>query len=221
MLVSNPNPLRWAPFDLVSDSKTDFVNGLKKLAGAGDEKIRHGLSIYVYVCNDSMNQKAMFSSDGDMLFVPQQGVLKIRTEFGRMQVRPGEICVLQQGMRFSIDLTESGTCARGYVLEVFDGHFTLPQLGPIGANGLAAPRHFLSPTAHVEDSIDETKSTEYTLINKFQGRLFSAKQSHSPYDVVAWHGNYVPYKFDLSYFMTINTVSFDHCVSSEIKTKFL
>lgn len=162
----------------------------------------------------------MFDSDGDLLIVPQIGTLYFRTEFGRMQVRAGEICVIPQGIKFSIDCVEPNREARGYVLEVFDGHFMLPQLGPIGANGLAAARDFLTPTAWIEQPREEAKSTPYTIVNKFQGQLFETNQGHSPYDVVAWHGNYVPFKYDLSKFMAINTVSYDHCVSEKCRQSF-
>lgn len=123
-----------------------------------------------------------------------------------MDVKPNEIVVIQQGMRFSVQVFKP---SRGYILEVFGRHFNLPDLGPIGANGLANPRHFLTPTAWFEDrQIDN-----YEIVSKFQGKLFVCKQDHSPFDVVAWYGNYVPYKYDLSNFMVINSVSFDHCVS--------
>ncbi|KAH6919871.1 hypothetical protein HPB50_029141 [Hyalomma asiaticum] len=140
------------------------------------------------------------------LTVPQQGSLNIVTEFGRMHVDPNEICVIQQGMRFQVYV--SGP-SRGYILEVFDNHFVLPNLGPIGANGLANPRDFKTPTAWYEDR----DVNDFTIISKYQGHLFQASQNHSPFDVVAWHGNYVPYKYDLAKFNTINTVSFDHSVS--------
>lgn len=131
--------------------------------------------------------------------------MEITTEFGQLLVRPNEIVVIQQGMRFKVDVS---TPARGYMLEVFGRHFRLPDLGPIGANGLANPRDFLTPVARYED-IDE----DYEVVVKYQGKLFVCEQDHSPFDVAAWHGNYVPYKYDLSKFMVINSVSFDHCVS--------
>jgi len=160
--------------------------------------------VYVYACNASMTDTCFYSADGDFLIVPQQGSLHITTEFGKMSVDPNEICVIQQGMRFSVEVNGP---SRGYVLEVFDDHFVLPSLGPIGANGLANPRHFLTPTAWFEDRSDIT----YTVLCKYQGHLFAAKQNHSPFNVVAWTGNYAPYKYDLSKFMVINSVSFDHC----------
>ncbi|XP_071504903.1 homogentisate 1,2-dioxygenase-like [Diadema antillarum] len=200
----NPNQLRWHPFDIPTEEsgQVDFVQGLSTVCGAGDPKSRHGMAIHVYTCNASMENKCFYDSDGDLLLVPQQGELLIHTEFGRLLVNPNEICVIQQGMRFSVYV--SGP-SRGYVLEVFDGHFALPDLGPIGANGLANPRDFLSPAAWFED-----RSCQYTVISKFQGKLFAAAQDHSPYDVVAWHGNYHPYKYDLDKFMVINAVAFDH-----------
>lgn len=205
--TTHPEPaqLRWHPFDIPSkkDGKVDFVQGLQSICGAGEPKSRHGAAIYVYCCNTSMDDKAFYSSDGDFLIVPQEGSLKIFTEFGKMEVEPQEICVIQQGIRFSVGV-DGGT--RGYAIEVYDGHFKLPDLGPIGANGLANPRDFQTPVAWYEDR--DVKG--YQVINKYQGALFAAEQDHSPFDVVAWHGNYTPYKYDLRKFMVINTVSFDH-----------
>lgn len=132
-------------------------------------------------------------------------MLRIKTEFGKMIIKPNEIVVIQQGMRFSVEINEP---SRGYILEVFGQHFVLPDLGPIGANGLANPRDFLTPVAWYEK-----QEVRYEIIVKYQGKLFMALQDHSPYDVVAWHGNYVPYKYNLERFMVINSVSFDHCVS--------
>ncbi|XP_065057424.1 homogentisate 1,2-dioxygenase-like [Rhopilema esculentum] len=200
----NPNQLRWKPFDIPSNP-TDFVEGIATVCGAGDPRMRSGLSIMVYVCNIEMKNKCLQNADGDLLIIPQQGVLGITTEFGRMTVEPNEICVIQQGMRFSVHVQGP---SRGYILEVYDGHFELPCLGPIGANGLANPRDFLTPVASFED---KSPDGGFEVINKYQGCLFKTVQMHSPFDVVAWHGNYVPYKYDLKNFNVINTVSFDHC----------
>ncbi|CAG0881802.1 unnamed protein product, partial [Cyprideis torosa] len=201
-LHTTPNQLRWPPFPFPSDKHT-WLEGLRSVCGTGSPREGSGISIYVYTCNTSMDQQAFFNSDGDMLIVPQEGTLYITTEFGRMKVGQNEICVLQRGMRFSIAVREQ---ARGYVLEVFNNHFTLPNLGPIGANGLAQPRDFLVPTAKYDDG-----EVEFEIFDKFQGSMFRCLQDHSPFDVVAWHGNYVPYKYALDRFMTINSVSFDHC----------
>ena len=147
----------------------------------------------------------MYSSDGDFLIVPQTGDLFITTELGKMRVAPNEICVVQQGIRFSVAVDGD---ARGYVAEIFGGHLELPNRGPIGANGLANSRDFLTPVAWYEDR----DVAQYRVVNKYQRAMFVAVQDHSPFDVAAWHGNYAPYKYDLSKFCTINSVSFDHMV---------
>ncbi|XP_031623029.1 homogentisate 1,2-dioxygenase [Contarinia nasturtii] len=201
----NPNQMRWKPFELNdATKKCNFVEGLHTVCGAGEPTTRHGIAIHIYLCNQSMNDCAFYNSDGDFLIVPQKGTLEIKTEFGCMTCAPNEICVIQQGIKFSVAVSE---LSRGYILEVYDNHFTLPDLGPIGANGLANPRDFQTPTAWFED-ID---GINYKIIAKYQGALFQAKTNHSPFDVVAWHGNYAPYKYDLAKFMVINSVSFDHC----------
>ncbi len=206
-IEQTPNQLRWRPFTIPSnETKVDFVDGLNTICGAGDTRSRNGLAVHIYCINASMKDKCLYNSDGDLLIVPQTGKLLLTTEFGQIEVMPKEICVIQQGMRFSVDIFEQ---SRGYVLEVYDNHFILPNLGPIGANGLANPRDFLTPVAKYEDR----QCDSYEIVNKYQGKLFVAHQKHSPFDVVAWHGNYVPFKYDLSNFMVINSVSFDHAVS--------
>lgn len=200
-----PQQLRWKPFPLPpADSTMTFVDGLATICGGGDPRARHGLAVYVYACNTSMPDACFYNSDGDFLIVPQMGTLLIRTEFGHLRIAPNEIAVIQRGIRYAVDV--SGP-SRGYVLEVFGAHFQLPNLGPIGANGLANPRDFLTPTARFEERL-----CDFTVIGKFHGRLFAARQSWSPFDVVAWHGNYAPYKYDLAHFMVINATAFDHAV---------
>jgi len=202
--VVNPNQLRWKPFPMPGDGEeVDFVQGLSAVAGAGDPSTKGGVAVYVYAANKSMENKSYYSSDGDLLIVPQQGTLDVQTEFGRMMVGPEEICVVQRGMHLTVRVEGP---VRGYCCEVFDGHFELPSLGPIGANGLANPRDFQTPVA----AFDEPKKVEWTVVNKFLGELFTAKMDHSPFNVVAWHGNYAPFKYDLRKFCTMNAVSFDH-----------
>ncbi|KAF2362906.1 Homogentisate 1-2-dioxygenase [Trinorchestia longiramus] len=198
----NPNQIRWRPFSLPSTQMT-WVEGLHTICGAGDPKCRNGVAIHVYLCNTSMINSAFCNADGDLLIVPQQGSLELTTEFGRMVLTVGEIAVVQQGMRFAVAVVG---VSRGYVLEVYNAHFVLPNLGPIGANGLASPRDFLAPVARYEDW-----EGEFKIIQKYQNHLFEAAQGHSCFDVVAWHGNYYPYKYDLSKFMVINSTAFDHC----------
>jgi len=200
--IVNPNQYQWNPFP-IDEKKHDFVEGMKSMAGAGDPTMREGVGVYIFTANASMENKSFYTSDGDFLIVAQQGVLDIQTEFGKMSVKGGEICVIQRGIHFSVGVDGP---TRGYALEVYTGHFELPNLGPIGANGLANPRDFQTPVAFYDK---ETKG-DWTVVNKFMGKLFQAKMDHSPYNVVAWHGNYAPYKYDLTLFNTMNTVSFDH-----------
>eukprot|EP00472_Partenskyella_glossopodia_P011118 CAMPEP_0197516364 /NCGR_PEP_ID=MMETSP1318-20131121/1259_1 /TAXON_ID=552666 /ORGANISM="Partenskyella glossopodia, Strain RCC365" /LENGTH=301 /DNA_ID=CAMNT_0043065067 /DNA_START=495 /DNA_END=1400 /DNA_ORIENTATION=+ len=152
-----------------------------------------------------MGNKVFCNSDGDLLIVPQLGELMIKTECGKLHIEPGEIAVIQRGHKFCVDLGSEGQACRGYVCEVFDGHFVLPDLGPIGANGLANPRDFLHPTAWYED-----KEQKHIIVQKFLGSLYKADLKRSPFDVVAWHGNYAPYKYDLSTYVAINSVTVDH-----------
>ncbi|XP_072978863.1 homogentisate 1,2-dioxygenase [Typha angustifolia] len=200
---ATPTQLRWKPVD-IPDSPVDFVDGLYTVCGAGSSFLRHGYAIHMYAANKSMNGCAFCNADGDFLIVPQQGRLLITTECGKLQVSPGEIVVIPQGFRFSVDLPDGPS--RGYIAEIFGTHFQLPDLGPIGANGLAAARDFLVPSAWFE----QMSHPGYTIVQKFGGELFTAVQDFSPFNVVAWHGNYVPYKYDLSKFCPFNTVLFDH-----------
>ncbi|KXJ86871.1 homogentisate 1,2-dioxygenase [Microdochium bolleyi] len=198
-----PNQMRWNPFDI--DEKVDWVHGLNKLAGAGDSSIKTGVGIYTYAAGCSMPQRtAMYSSDGEMLIVAQHGVMDVTTEFGSILVRPMEILVMPRGIKYRVDLPEGPI--RGYILELYQDHFVLPELGPIGSNCLANPRDFQIPVAR----FDEDTGSVWTIINKFNERLFSAKQNHTPFDVVGWHGNYYPYKYDLGRFSVIGSTSFDH-----------
>lgn len=200
---TDPNQTRWKPFPLPADDQpTDFVQGLTTVCGAGDPALKAGLVTYIYTANRSMENKSFYNSDGDLLIVPQQGSLDIQTEFGFMEVHSGEICVIQRGIQFAVRLDGP---SRGYVLEVYAGHFEIPSLGPIGANGLANPRDFQTPVAAFED-----RKCDFVMVNKFLNNLFEAKLDHSPFNVVGWHGNYAPYKYNLAHFNTFNTVSFDH-----------
>ena len=211
-----PNQTRWDPFDLpdASGEETDFISGLRPLCGAGDPKMKDGLGIYVYVATEDMSpQTAFYSADGDLLVVPQQGSLDIRTEMGRLLVRPHEIIILPRGIKYRVDLVDARQPVRGYALEIYHGHFQLPELGPIGSNGLANPRDFLAPVACFDDEHPTemtSDSNKWTVTVKFCNGLFSTSQPFSPFNVVAWHGNYYPLKYDLGRFNTMGTISYDH-----------
>lgn len=201
-LPASPNQLRWDP-PPIPDTPVDFVEGLLTVGGNGSPEMQSGCGIHWYVANRSMHDRFFYDADGELLIVPQLGRLNLATELGNVRIEPLEIAVVPRGLRFRVELLDSH--ARGYVCENFGAPFKLPDLGPIGANGLANPRDFLAPTAHFED-----KQGEFELVAKFLGHLWMAPIDHSPLDVVAWHGNNVPYKYDLRSFNTLGSVSFDH-----------
>jgi homogentisate 1,2-dioxygenase len=194
------NRLRWNPIELATGA-TDLIAGITTVAATGDALAQDGCAAHVYVANQSM-QRFFFNADGEMLFVPQLGVLHLATEMGHIDVAPGEIAVIPRGVRFRAILDGP---VRGYICENYGAPFRLPDLGPIGANGLANPRDFLVPVAAFEDV-----SGPAVLVAKFAGHLHQTEIDHSPLDVVAWHGNLAPYKYDLSLFNAVNTVTFDH-----------
>jgi homogentisate 1,2-dioxygenase len=201
-VAAPPNQLRWQPLPIPAQP-ADFIDGLVTMAGNGDALTHTGVAVHIYAANRSMTERYFFNADGEMLIAPQLGRLLLRTEMGILQVAPGEIAVIQRGIKFRVELLEDR--ARGYICENYGSLFRLPDLGPIGANGLANPRDFQAPCAAYED-----RAGKFETVAKFQGRLWRATMDHSPLDVVAWHGNYAPYKYDLARFQCINTVSFDH-----------
>jgi len=199
-VAPSPNRLRWDPFSMPA-KPTDFLDGLATIAGSGSPAAQHGIAVHVYRANRSM-KRSFWNADGEMMLVPQQGALLIFTELGLLSVEPGEIVVIPRGIKFKVEIHEK---ARGYVCENYGQPFRLPELGPIGAQGLAQTRDFLAPVAAFEDLAGTRQ-----VVAKFAGGLWITELSHSPLDVVAWHGDYVPYKYDLARFMVINSVSFDH-----------
>lgn len=197
----NPNQMRW---NALTEMTGHFVEGLRSVCGNGSSQEQSGIHIHLYSFSQAMGHRYMLNADGDFLFVPQQGSIQVKTEIGVLEAEPGEIILVPRGMKFQVNPLSAMNC-KGYVGENFGNPFRLPDLGPIGANGLANGRHFLCPVAAFED-----QEGTFELIGKFNGELWSAEMGHNPLDVVAWHGNYVPYKYDLRKFNTINTVSFDH-----------
>jgi len=196
-----PNRLRWDPPPDLPEGK-DFVDGMVTMLGARRPEDLEGCSVHLYRADKSM-ERVFADADGELLIVPQQGALELNTELGRIAVAPGSIALVPRGIKFRVVLTEGP--ARGYVAENYGLPFRLPDLGPIGANGLANPRDFETPTAWFEDRDDETE-----VIQKYLGSLWRTSLDHSPLDVVAWHGNYAPWRYDLTRFNTLGTVSFDH-----------
>ncbi|MDF1684572.1 MAG: homogentisate 1,2-dioxygenase [Legionellaceae bacterium] len=201
-----PNPMRWSPHPTphtTANDKHDFIDGLLHLAG------NQNLNTYLYQCTQSMHLKHRFfnNRDGELLFVPYYGEIILRTELGVLNIKPGQIAVIPRGISFALDIIDQH--AAGYLCENGGAPLRLPELGPIGANGLANPRHFMYPPACF-DKPEKAKINHHELICKYQNKLWVSQNNSSPLDVVAWHGNYAPYCYDLSLFNTMGTVSFDH-----------
>jgi len=197
-----PDQLRWSPL-AIPDAPTDFIDGLFTMAGNGSPAAQHGVGIHLYAANRDMQDRFFYDADAELLFVPQQGRLRLETELGVLEVEPQEIAIVPRGIRFRVALPDGAS--RGYVCENFGALMRLPDLGPIGSNGLANARDFLAPNAAYED-----REGTFELIAKFQGHLWRAPIGHSPLDVVAWHGNYAPVKYDLRRFNAIGSISYDH-----------
>jgi len=202
IMAASPNQLRWDPLPLPT-ARTDFIDGLVPMAGNGSPDAQSGCAIYLFAANQSMQARYFYSADGELLIVPQLGMLTLDTELGRIELSPQEIAVIPRGLRFRVDVPAGG--ARGYLCENFGAPFKLPDLGPLGSNALANARDFQTPRARYEDVAGDCQ-----LVAKFQGRLWTAAMDHSPLDVVAWHGNNAPYKYDLRLFNTIGSISYDH-----------
>ncbi|MCI5064224.1 homogentisate 1,2-dioxygenase [bacterium] len=195
--------LRWDPFPIPTE-KTDFLSGVRTITTAGDAVSQQGMAAHIYTCNTSMKDSYTFNADGELLFVPQLGEIEIFTEMGRIALVPGEIGVIPRGMIFQVIVHSEE--ARGYLCENYGAKLTLPERGPIGANCLANPRDFQTPVACYE----EKEGTACEVIVKWCGQFFTTTLQHSPLDVVAWHGNYTPYKYDLSTFSPVGAILFDH-----------
>ena len=196
-----PNRLRWDPPQLPEGS--DFVDGLATMLHARKPEELEGCAVHVYRATKDMDGRVFVDADGELVIVPQQGAIELQTELGRLEVAPGSIGVVPRGVKFRVRLIDGE--ARGYVAENYGLPFRLPELGPIGSNGLANSRDFETPVAAFEDKDDPTE-----VVQKSLGHLWTTTLDHSPLDVVAWHGNYGPYRYDLSRFNVINSVSFDH-----------
>ncbi len=199
---TTPNQLRWNPLQM-PEAETDFIDGITTIAGNGDLFAQTGMAIHIFACNKEMTDRFFYNADGEMVVVAEKNRVRFLTELGVLEIGSGEIAVLPRGLKFRVELPDGE--ARGYVCENYGAQFRLPDLGPIGANGLANARDFETPVAWFED-----REGEFELTAKFGGNLWSCAIEHSPLDVVGWHGNYAPYKYDLRRFNTIGSISFDH-----------
>jgi homogentisate 1,2-dioxygenase len=205
-----PAPMRWDPIPLPEEATT-FLQGVRTITTAGDAGSQAGMATHVYLATKSMVDEYFYNADGEMLFVPQQGGLRLWTEFGIIDIAPGEVAVVPRGVKLRVELP--GGSARGYLCENYGGAFTLPERGPIGANCLANPRDFLTPVAAYED-----RDAPSRMVVKWGGAMWETDLAHSPLDVVAWHGNYAPYKYDLRRFSPVGPLLFDHADPSIFTT---
>ncbi len=187
----------------MGEENLSFIEGIRTISTAGDASLQCGMAAHVYLATRSMRGEYFYNADGEMLIVPQQGALSLRTEFGVIYLAPGEVAIIPRGAKFAVDIVDSA--ARGYICENYGAPFTLPERGPIGANCLANARDFLTPSAAYE-----VLDAPCKLFVKWDGGLWAADLQHSPLDVVAWHGNYVPYKYDLGRFSPVGPLLFDH-----------
>jgi homogentisate 1,2-dioxygenase len=197
-----PNQLRWDPFPLPRQP-TDFIDGLVTVAANGNAALQAGIGIHLYLANSSMEDRFFYNADGEMLMLPQQGRLRLHTECGIVEARPGEVVVMPRGMKFRVVLPDGPS--RGYVCENYGSAYILPERGPVGSDGYANDRDFMHPVAAYEE-----REGDFRLTCKYGGGLFECPIGHSPLDVVAWIGTSVPYKYDLARFNTMGTVSYDH-----------
>lgn len=197
-------PLRWSPIDIPKDNLT-FLQGVRTITTAGDAASMGGMAAHVYLATKSMVDEYFYNADGEMMFVPQQGNLRICTEFGTIDVEPCEIAVIPRGVKIRVELAPGTHSARGYLCENYGGAFTLPERGPIGANCMANQRDFLTPVAAYED-----RETPSVMTVKWGGSFWRTDLQQSPLDVVAWHGNYAPYKYDLRHYSPIGPILYDH-----------
>ena len=200
-LAAPPDPMRWNPI-AIPEAPADFIDGLRSIVVNGDADAQTGMAAHLYLVNRSMDRRAFVNADGEMLLVPQQGVLSITTECGVLDVAPGEVALLPRGMAFKVAVQGP---SRGYVCENYGAPLRLPELGPIGSNGLANARDFQAPVAAFE-----TSPGAYEIVKKYGGALWRAQAAATPFNVVAWHGNLTPFRYDTAHFMVIGSISFDH-----------
>ncbi len=196
-----PNRLRWSR--AAAQAGADFVDGLTPMLGNGSAERLEGCAVHLYAADRDMERRVLFNADGELLIIPQSGRVELLTELGRIDVAPGHIALIPRGVRFRVLLLDGA--ASGYVAENYGALFRLPELGPIGSNGLANPRDFETPVAWYED-----RDERIELVQKFGGRLWSTHLDHSPLDVVAWHGNLAPCRYELARFNALGTISYDH-----------
>ena len=200
-VAAPPNPMRWHPAGVPAEP-LDFVTGLRTMVVNGDADAQTGMAAHIALMNQPMGRRALVNADGEMLIVPQQGALRVTTELGVLEAAPGHVLLIPRGLAFKVDVDGP---AVAYVCENYGAQFRLPELGPIGSNGLANARDFEAPVAAFE-----SEGGPYQMLKRYGGALWAATQAHSPFNVVAWHGTLAPLRYDTRHFNTIGSISFDH-----------
>ena len=193
---------RWDPVP-VGTAPLTWLTGMRTMTTAGDVNTQVGMASHIYLVTRSMEDEYFFSADSELLVVPQEGRLRFCTELGVITLEPREIAIIPRGLVYRVELPEGP--ARGFICENYGQKFTLPGRGPIGANCLANPRDFKTPVAAFED-----RETPSRVIIKWCGQFHETRIGHSPLDVVAWHGNYAPLKYDLRTYSPVGAILFDH-----------
>jgi homogentisate 1,2-dioxygenase len=200
--IASLGQYRWDPVPH-SDVPLTWLTGMRTMTTAGDVNTQTGMASHVYLVNSSMKDTYFYSADSEFLVVPQQGKLRFCTELGVIDLAAQEIAVIPRGLVYRVEVVEGP--ARGFVCENYGQKFVLPSRGPIGANCMANPRDFKTPIAAFED-----REVPSTVTIKWCGEFHETKIGHSPLDVVAWHGNYAPYKYDLTTYCPVGAILFDH-----------
>lgn len=218
-----PNSRLWGGFPAPA-AGSHWANGQQLLGRNGDPQAKEGMALWVFSVTASMPPRQAFASlDGEALVIPQSGALDIQTELGRLVVRQNEIAVIPRNVRYRVCLPEGKPC-RGYVCELYQGHFRLPDLGVIGSTGLANVRDFQVPKAFVDATVHSHLGTtqapgpgaptgvddgEWSIVARLVGNLWHCTQAHTPFDVVGWHGTCYPFKYDLARFCALGNLVFD------------
>ncbi|NOX74674.1 MAG: homogentisate 1,2-dioxygenase [Alphaproteobacteria bacterium] len=193
---------RWDPVP-VPDAPLTWISGMRTMSTAGDVNTQVGMAAHIFLVNADMEDEYFYSADSELMVVPQQGWMRFTTELGILDIAPQEIAIIPRGLVYKVTLLDGP--ARGFVCENYGMKFDLPGRGPIGANCLANPRDFKTPVAAFED-----REAHSRVVIKWCGQFHETFIDHSPLDVVAWHGNYAPVKYDLNTFSPVGAILFDH-----------
>jgi len=204
----DPNPAwlaqsRWNPDEPTAAAADTWLAGITTVVTNGNAHLHVGGAIHTYGFGASTELAPVFvNTDAEMLFVPQLGRVELQTELGPLAVEPGHIGVVPRGIK--VRVSTAAKLASGWLHENYGQAFTLPDPGITGPNTSALARDFVYPSAQPEDDAPTA------IIVKTGGRFLATSIDRTPLDVVAWRGNYAPYRYDLRQFSPLGAVLFDH-----------